>query len=53
MTATAEFYWGRGPSLAWKQAEAGGLIRTVGVYEAPDANPTRRWVVGNYTKFMT
>ena len=45
---TPEFYWGRGPTSAWSQAEARGDLATLGVYEAPDANPTRRWVVGKY-----
>ena len=45
---TPEFYWGRGPTSAWSQAEARGDLTTLGVYEAPDAKPIRRWVVGKY-----
>ena len=45
---TNSFHRGRGPTRAWSEAESRGDLVTLGVYEAPDASPTRRWVVGRY-----
>ena len=46
---TPELYWGRGPSAAWREAEAKHMLTTVGVYEVQGSNPTRRWALGKFT----